>query len=252
MECKEIRDGELIEKYVAGRLSTDLTEALESHYFGCDECAQRLREARILNTALKEKAAGIRAEARPPRRTRSVWAPALAIAAALVLAAVLFWPRGTTIVPANQQANAADFSLLAKVAPPPYKALVLRGSEAPSEAAFEAAMQNYTTGDFAGAARALRPIVAADPEGAEPHFYLAASELLAGEAQPAIRTFAEVIRLGDPRYVEESHFLTAKAWLQLRRPAEAEAELLPLSAGNGERAAEARKLLKNLRILRDR
>lgn len=249
MNCQDIREKELIETYVAGRLSGALLEEVESHYFGCDRCASYLRECRIAQTALRERADEIRAESRKAERAWPRWLPAMAMAAAALLAAVLFWPRGTPFRPTVKLATAQSYAQLAKVDPPRYEPMLLRGTKDPSGEQFQSAMQNYVRGDYSTAAAALSKVVAVNGEAAEPRFYLAVSELLSGKSREAIDEFLRVIHLGDRRFVEQSQFHLAKAWLQQDRPDAAREQLLPLAAGQGEFAAAARTLLTSLRDL---
>ncbi len=242
MTCQEIREQELIEAYVAGSLSGETLEAVEAHYFGCDDCARFLHECRLTQTALRERAAEIRAESLHTGRAWPRWLPALALAASVLVAALLFWPQIRQAV----KPGGVDYAQLAKVDPPGYEPMQLRGSEDRSSAPFQDAMRYYVRGEYGLAVGALRKVAAADPEVAEPRFYLAASELLSGHSREAIDSLTEVVRLGDRRFVERSRFLLAKAWLQQGRPDAAQRELLVIADGQGELATAARQLLAHM------
>ena len=54
LTCDAIVDGGLIERYLAGTLSEDETEALESHYLTCARCQNELRLAAVIKDVLPE------------------------------------------------------------------------------------------------------------------------------------------------------------------------------------------------------
>jgi tetratricopeptide (TPR) repeat protein len=236
MTCREIHEKELLEECVAGSLSGEILEAVEEHYFGCDECARYLHKCRIAQAALRERADAIRL---PAKRTQRWW-PILAIAAALVLGAILIWQ------PPLRPTAPADYARIARVDPPLYEPLLLRGSEDRAGEPFRAAMQSYSRGDYAAAVSALRKVVKTNAEVAEAQFYLAAAQLLTGQSREAREGFTQVIRLGDRRFGEQSHFYLAKAWLQENHPEAARQELRSIAKGQSEIDIAARKLLVRL------
>ncbi len=109
---QKIEQEEIIERYVMRQLSEEEEAAFEEHFFGCDECFEKVK--------LTEKAiAGIRAAAReglleekPWRLLRLVWdrteqfltQPAVAVAAA-VLVLLLAYPalKGIFVTPKLRQ-----------------------------------------------------------------------------------------------------------------------------------------------------
>lgn len=114
LTCSEIEEQELIERYVADRLSEDIVEALESHYLTCPRCYDEVRFAMAVRATLQEIAeddpgrlrvlsgggndphAPALTAGRPappggtPRRRRFKVGTAAAMAAAAVLAGLLF------------------------------------------------------------------------------------------------------------------------------------------------------------------
>jgi hypothetical protein len=56
LTCSEVTEGVLIERYVAGQLSDDEFEALESHYLDCARCYDELRLAIAIRETLPEVA----------------------------------------------------------------------------------------------------------------------------------------------------------------------------------------------------
>src|SRR5690349_7548830 len=119
MDCEEIREQGLIEAYVSGRVSEPLLEQVETHYFGCENCAAYVHQLRLAHAALASRANAIRAERLPRQRVPSHWLPALAIAAA-ILVAVLIWPTKTNERRTPQGQAPPAYVELAKVDPPRY------------------------------------------------------------------------------------------------------------------------------------
>src|SRR3954465_10384744 len=124
MDCDEIGEQGLIEAYVSGRVSEPLLEQLEAHYFGCENCAAHVHELRLARTALAGRANAIRAEQLPRQRVSSHWLSAFAIAAA-ILVAVLIWPTKTNERRSPQRQATPAYVELAKVDPPRYEPMVL-------------------------------------------------------------------------------------------------------------------------------
>jgi TolA-binding protein len=135
---------------------------------------------------------------------------------------------------------------LARVDPPPYAPLVLRGAE-PREGAFERAMERYARGDHAAAAAGLRKAVTEDPASSEARFYLGVSELLAGRPPQAVRELSRVAAADDPEFAEAARYYLAKAHLAQRDVEGARAELRRLAQGDGAHKERAERLLQALR-----
>ncbi len=114
---------------------------------------------------------------------------------------------------------AERYEMLAHFEPPQYAPAVSK------YAGFQKAMERYAHGDYAGAAGALRPIVTEHPDFTEGRFYLGASSLLANDRSTGIAQFRAVIAAGDSPYLEQAHFLLAKALLSAGDIAGAEQEL---------------------------
>ena len=80
-------------RYVAGKLSSEESEAFEEHYFSCDRCFAAVQRANEIRAALSASPGGLTVGAEPttilivrPRRRFSAWQPALAAAAVVVVA----------------------------------------------------------------------------------------------------------------------------------------------------------------------
>jgi len=90
--CDEVRNRELIEHYVTGRLENDEAEALELHALACQDCWASIQQGLELRAALSTEPALVAAaspSSKPIWRVR--WITALAAAAVLVLSAVTWY-----------------------------------------------------------------------------------------------------------------------------------------------------------------
>lgn len=83
LDCAAVREGDYIDRYVAGRLPDPEAEAFEAHYFGCETCWQDLQSALQARAALVSQAT---IRGRPPSGGRAWrwigWTTGIAAAAA--------------------------------------------------------------------------------------------------------------------------------------------------------------------------
>jgi len=135
---------------------------------------------------------------------------------------------------------------LARVDPPRYSPSVLRGATDEAATSFQAGMKAYVAGDYGAAMPSLRKAARLDPQRPDIAFFLAASELLAGNTADAIGEFERTIAMGDTPFLEDGHFYLAKAYLAQGAADQARAELTTLRSLQGERASEADELLAQL------
>ena len=252
MKCQEIQQNETGERYLRGRLPEAERDAYEEHYLGCERCFAELETLRLLEAELTRQAPQIRAEAiaRPPG-VKWFW---FAIPALAALAAVgLFVMRPANPVPAA--APPATVAQVSKPAPSPLLALAQYEAPAYQEAylrgtdvtpLFRQAMSAYQVQDYANAMKTLRTA------GSDTRtlFFLAACELLNGEAAAARATAGRVLAGGETPYLEETYFLRAKANLALGDAAAATSDLEKLIALEGDWAARGRALLAQLKAIR--
>jgi TolA-binding protein len=281
MNCKWTARDEVFEQYVRDALAPDERDAFEEHFFACEACFDKLRTCQALQLEL----GAISAEAPTPQTLRKsawrwVWVPA---AASLVVAAGLaMWPRnpapgpalaepeaavaavapqpaaapavpvpeppaqaGTSVAQPDQQPVVA-LSVLARVEPPIYIPLVLRGPRDEAVEKFDAAMRRYAEGDFAGALPGLASAAELNPKAASAVFFLAVCQLLTGRPDTAVEGFQRTIALGESPYLEEAHFYLAKARLRQGDVAAARQELERTIRRRGRLETDARALLAQL------
>ena len=266
--CERVLQDDVAVAYLRGQLPEAERDAFEEHYFECADCFERLQTVRQLHGMLREPGvvAGATAPARKlvPRRGPSMpWlamaagAAFVAVGAAFVLrnaappqpigatppAAVAPSPEGATAAPVVPEPPPLD--VLARVEPPPYAPLVLRGGAA--ETAFDRAMEKYVRGDYAGAAEGLRAAAKEDPESGDVLFYLGVSELLAGRPQQAIGVL-RMAGAADPAFSEAAWYYMAKAHLARGDVAKARNALALVAKSDGDHKQRALSLLRALPV----
>ena len=98
MMHQQIEDQEIIERYVRNRLEPEERKAFEEHFFGCDDCFEKLQAAERFVAGIRDAAErGLLAEdttaGTPAWRTASWWIPAfgLSAVAVLILASMTGW-----------------------------------------------------------------------------------------------------------------------------------------------------------------
>lgn len=264
MNCKEVEEQDIAEQYLLDRLTDPEREEFEKHYFECGTCFSQLQTGLALQTELRRQLAmPARARGAGLRRTW-IWAPAFATIVILFSAGIWWYsarnrqpsqhvasspPKVSPNVPVQVQSPSAAPSLeeLARVEPPPYSSVVLRGAEDESHETFHKAMQYYVKGDYERAIPGVRTAVKASPGNASFSFYLAACYLLAGQTDLAIVSFRKTVSLGDPAYSESAHFYLAKAYLRKKEVARAKDELQKTVQFHGSLEADAAEILRQLR-----
>ena len=159
-------------------------------------------------------------------------------------------PSAAAAPPASAVSSASRrmevLARLARVDPPRYSPSVLRGAADEAAVAFQEGMKSYVASDYGAAIPALRKAARLDPERPDIAFFLAASELLSGDATAAIGSFERTIAMGDTPFLEEAHFYLAKACLAQGDADRARAELAAVKSLQGDRAGEAGELLAQL------
>ncbi|MBI4902446.1 MAG: hypothetical protein HY820_02345 [Acidobacteria bacterium] len=241
LDCFFVEREDLIERYVAGdaakaSLSQEQLAAFEEHYFGCPVCFEKLQAARAAREAMLTVGAS-------SRRTAWIgWAAAAMVVVTSASAWYLLRPAGAPASHVTAKRPPATVPLeLAKIDPPRYDAVELRGSESPADARFRGAMKAYTAARYQDAAAQLSAISSHAPS----QFFAAASQLMAGNTDAAIAALQAVPP--ESPFAEESKWLLAKAWLGRNEPDKAKPILDALSAGGGDFAAAAARLREQLK-----
>jgi tetratricopeptide (TPR) repeat protein len=140
--------------------------------------------------------------------------------------------------------------VLARVEPPPYVPVTLRGGVDEATERFQTAMKQYGKGNYAGAIPGLRAAAELNPKAANSRFFLAICLLLTGQTDSAIAGLQQVLALGDTPYLEEAHFYLAKAYLGKGSLTAAHDELERTIRLQGRLESEARQLLKQVNALK--
>ena len=264
MNCKEVDERDILEQYLLDRLTEPEREEFEKHYFECASCFSQL-QTRLAVQAELQRQPVMPAQA-PGAGFRVVWAwtPAF-VTVAVLLAVGVWWYSAQKHTPLQQASSspptaspevsvpstppsstAPSLEELARVEPPPYSGVVLRGAEDEGQETFRNAMQFYVKGDYAHAIPGVRAAVKTSPRTASFNFYLGACYLLTGQSDPAIVSFRQTVSFGDPAYSESAHFYLAKAYLQKKEVTRAEDELQKTIRFHGSLEAEAGGILRQL------
>jgi TolA-binding protein len=268
--CERVLQDDIAVAYLRGDLPEEERDVFERHVFECADCFERLQVVRGLQAVLRQDAPQAapgtrpgRAIRRPPATGWLAWAAGaafVAVGAAMVLrnlgTPVPLPSPGPTAAPtasasavgpadAPSPSEQVPLDVLARVEPPPYAPLTVRGGD-PGEAAFARAMDAYVRGDYAAAAGGLRAALKEDPGSVEARFYLGVSELLAGRPDEAIRQLGRVAQGEDEAFAEAARYYLAKAHLARRDIAAARRELRRVAQGDGGHKEQAGKLLQAL------
>lgn len=92
MMHSEIEDREFVERYVRNQLAPEERQAFEEHFFGCQECFEKLQDAERFNAGVRDAARrGLLSDEMQSRSKWMVWAFAGAACAALVFAVITAW-----------------------------------------------------------------------------------------------------------------------------------------------------------------
>jgi tetratricopeptide (TPR) repeat protein len=137
-------------------------------------------------------------------------------------------------------------TVLARVEPPPYIPLSLRGPRNEAAARFDTAMRRYAARDYAGAVSDLSAAARLSPTSAHVSFFLAICQLLTDQLDAAIAGLQATIALGESPYLEEAHFYLAKARLRQGDVRAAQTELKRTIELRGQLEADARRLLAHV------
>jgi len=231
--CTRYPDDEVVLQYVTGDLDEPELVAFEDHLFACDPCLARVERYQAARQVLATReiapspvtVASSGATSSSASRSLPWWT--LAIAASLIVGMTVsavyvrqappaqVQARTTASAPTptpepgpavGSSASALRVAVLAMVTPPPYLSLTTRGD---ADARFGAAMQAYTRGDWAVAARDLAAI-----DTTQARFYQGIADLMRGEGAAAVRAL-DAVRASDQQpYARESLFYIGKAALQ--------------------------------------
>jgi hypothetical protein len=139
---------------------------------------------------------------------------------------------------------------LARITPPSYRPLVLRGPVDDATAAFSNAMKAYGAGDFAAAVRGLQTASQLDPTRPDIAFFLGVSGLLSDDLVAGRAALQRTIDLGDSPFVGPAHFYLAKADLGTGNVESARKELELARASGGDMDGETGRLLGQLEEFR--
>jgi tetratricopeptide (TPR) repeat protein len=262
MTCDEIEQGDVMERYLLGRLDEASRDEVDEHLFTCDACFERLQTLRALRRELAATV-GVRGVEVVPEKAGWIWRwtllPALAVlvvAIGVTLGPRAFPPSGQSTStspgrpdrPAGTPGQPSPMALaeLGKFQPPAFAAASLRGVPEAATARFRDGMAHYARGDYRGAIAGLRAAAALDPQAAHATFFLGICHVLNGELNDGIRALQQTIDAGDSPYLEEAHLYLARTFLQNLDPIRARQEIERTIGLRGPLEKDARQLLADL------
>jgi len=251
MNCDQIEQEELIEKYLTGRLERADQEEFEAHYFSCPKCLQKLQVSRLLQEKLWEKGETILPRSPRPHRVRvgrRAWAVSAAAVVISVAAVALWWQFGRPDRPqAGPKGTSSSLRLLARIEPPLYVPPTLRGAADEATELFRLGMGLYQEGRYEEATPDLRAAAGLDPERAGTRFFLGICLLLTEKTNEGIEELRKTVSLGDSAYLEEAHFYLAKAYLGKGDAGRAKEELNWILENGSNLKEEAASMLAQFR-----
>ncbi|MDH4270679.1 MAG: hypothetical protein OEW18_01750 [Candidatus Aminicenantes bacterium] len=250
MDCDQIEREEIIEKYLTGRLGRTEQAEFESHYFSCSKCLQKLQVSRLLQEKLWEKGETILPQTQKPDRVRTgrrAWAYSAAAMVLIVAAAALWWQfRTSGGKQAGTEKAPPSLSMLARIEPPLYIQMALRGAADEATMRFRTGMKCYVEGRYREAIPDLRTAAELNPERASIRFFLGICLLLTEKTNEGIEELRKTISAGDSAYLEEAHFYLAKAFLGKRDIGGAKEELNWVLEKGSNMKEEAARILTQL------
>lgn len=242
MDCRDVHERELLEGYLVGTLDERDQEVLEAHLFACDGCFREAETLRGIQGRLSELQHDVPRIATKPRATIRGWWWALgAVAVVTLLVAALIWWTAAT-APQRAVELSAELAELARIEPPFYQPIRLRGAPDRAQQLFRSVMKRYTSGQYASAIPGLEEAARIDPDAANVSFYLGACYLLTGRISDGIVRLDHTIALGDTPFLEEALLLSSKANIQADHLDAARLHLKAVIELNGDLADEALEL----------
>ncbi len=197
---REVSEGRLVERYVAGSLGGLERDRFEDHLLACDVCQADIRAGAAIRAELATDAAAV-----PRAKARRRWLVPVALAAAAIVAIAVFVPR---------RGDSRLTALGRIIEPPIYLGVELRGAPQRADSLFDAAMTAYAAHDYAAAASGLEQALSAGVDSAPSLFFLGASRLVTDQPDAAAAAFRGVIALGESPYLPEAHYYLAKSLLR--------------------------------------
>jgi hypothetical protein len=257
MDCRRVEDEDIIERYLAEKLSERESEAFEQHYLGCKQCFGELRmrhAAAIEISALPIPAKPDRSWWTPVSRHGSQWG-LVSMAVALIVAFGIFYlrPQNEIKAPLPQvaevvkQPSDAVIEQLASIDPvPPYLPSVIRGAGTdPALIKFREGMNLYSMQKYAEAIPLLNEAARLDPTRHITAFYLGIAHLVSGNTDAAIEQLTKVTAQENP-YAEEGHWFLSKAHLKKRNFRSARSELQTVVSLRGAHSSAAQDVLNRI------
>lgn len=227
-------------RYVGQRMSDVETAAFEEHIVGCRTCQAEVK----LSAALTHQLADHKPKSLPKL---GVTTRRSAILGTLALAA------GLMFMLTRDASRANPYEALGGIAsPPPYGGVGIRSTESDGDSLFAKAMVEYSNGNYAVAADALRAARTAGVDSSVTTFFIGVSELLAGDRRAAELELSAASAMSSGLYAAEAHYYLAKSLLRSGKPEIAMMHLRLASESPSLTSAAARALADSVQEARRR
>lgn len=279
MKCDDVKQKEIVEKYLLNQLDEAEAEQFEKHYLECSRCFNELQTYRALQAELSSSREAILSETSSKKLFS--WKFAWAAAAAIIIVAVgIFWlvrqpffspappqPQIAKTTPESAVPHVPEVSVPEKsetpqqgiikphipiltdwlnVEPPAYHPIRLRGVEDDARKCFHEAMEHYVKGNYSAAIPGLKEASSLNPQATDISFFLGACYLMEGETDSAIQELGRTISFGDTPFLEEAHFYLALAYYRAGNMKAAEEQMNKVIQLQGNLEERAHHLLGQL------
>ena len=250
VDCHQIEEQQMIERYLDGTLPETEVEAFEEHYFGCQHCFSELQLRHAAAIELTSQSA--QKASRPAAKTKSFYFWALAAAAVLVLALTSVWvirqrspvdSTPSTAVLVNPQQKLFEELARIEEAPSYLQATIRGGVAGPAQEKLRQGMQLYQQGKYAEAVPYLRPASESNPELYPSRFYLGISLLMVNQNDEAIQTLLSLVNSTSNPYLEDSQWYLAKAYFRKKDVKAGKEHLEAVVRLDGPHAEEASRIV---------
>lgn len=238
------KDIELVERYLDDSLNAEERVQVEQRLASDAEFKRRVKMMRELNTMYSSEAEDFRAllertyqeyEQEKPQTSvvKQYWLVAASVTITLLVAAYFLFLSNAAD---PQQLYAENFSL-------PPDNLTVR-TELPEQELINAAMENYTTGQYQQASKLFDQALEAQPDSIPILFYSAVNHMALEEMEQAVAQLQEVTARANSSYLMPARWYLALAYLQMNQQAEAERVLIELQSSSSSYADKAEELLE--------
>ena len=253
-ECDKVKNFELIDGYIQGKLSEADREAFERHYFECDPCFEELQFREKLLGVTRDHGETIfadyitkRKHIREPLGPRILdrlfpgiptWRQGWIYAAVSVAVILIMIPILSTLFAPNKYEHLSD------IKPYPYLFAGLRSGGSEGERLFQQGMRHYTDGEYDQSSRYLEKVVTIDSKSALAQFYLGICFLMMDKTGMAVQSLERAVAAQPDS--EIFHWYLGQAFLKEGDGERARVEFEKVRDLNGDFQTRAKTLIRKM------